>query len=482
VVHILIALLLQGDDFLRARERFLEGIGESKLELVRATLDPITRDGGEKAARALIAGLQKSRDRIKAVDRSLADARRALEKAGEMPVVTEADKSAKAKALTEARARIRGLSDVLGVSEEIHEVIRRPFGTLRSDEAVAVVGEELERSGFWLCRCEMAEALGAMEPEGAERRLVERLAREKEEAVVATIVDALGARGAMKDESAIAVASQLGHKAWQVQIAAARSLANAMAKPAVGVMVEAMQRAEGRAANELNAALKSLTKTDCHGSAKLWLEWWTANKADFTAGRYDPKNPRRPEGPGRTTFFEMAVDSRRVCFVIDRSGSMRDGKPPKLEVVKEELKKLLAALPDGCRVNIVFFSDTLDAFGMGTRALDARTRRDAATFIDKQQPGGPTNLVDALEKALSLVGSAETGNLLEEGVDTIYVLSDGLPTDGKITEPETLVRWFTRRNRYLRATVNTVAVGDAEKVLRRLAESNGGEAVLKEQK
>jgi hypothetical protein len=300
--------------------------------------------------------------------------------------------------------------------------------------------------------------------------------------VVAALVDALGTRGEVAPETARTIASKLASRCWQVQTVAARALASLSAKPAVGAMVEAMQRSEGRLRFELNEALRALTKTDFHGDPKAWQDWWIENKADFEAGTYDPSKPRRRPGPGRTTFFQVPVDSRRVCFVIDRSGSMKEGTPAKIDTVKQELKALLAGLPDGTRVNLIFFSDAIEAFSSSTRALDARTRKEAGDFIDRQRPAGPTNLHDALDRALGLVGSSESGAYRDDGVDTIYVLSDGEPTEGKIADGELLVRHVTRRNRFLRGVIHAIAVGDAEKVLSKLAEANGGTSVLKEDK
>jgi Mg-chelatase subunit ChlD len=216
-----------------------------------------------------------------------------------------------------------------------------------------------------------------------------------------------------------------------------------------------------------------LTRTDLYGDAGAWAAWWKANREDFLAGRYNPAQPKR-EGSGRTTFFELPVISRRIVFVLDRSKSMAEGKPRKIDVVRAEMKALLSALPDGTRLNVIFFGDRLDTFAQSTRVLDARTRKEALDFMERTEPDGRTNLYDALDKALSLVGSPETGALRDEGVDTIFVLSDGAPTFGRISDAELILRRFTRENRFLRASVHTIAVGDVGTLLSRLADFNDG--------
>jgi hypothetical protein len=54
---------------------------------------------------------------------------------------------------------------------------------------------------------------------------------------------------------------------------------------------------------------------------------------------------RLAHGPGRTVFYEVPVRSTHVCFVIDRSRSMRqDGR---FQAAREELRRLLDERPDG---------------------------------------------------------------------------------------------------------------------------------------
>jgi hypothetical protein len=398
-------------------------------------------------------------------------------------VLTPADHKERKEGIESTRDRIGKVLKMIVETENLYDVVRGAFRGFKSEAALAAVGDELERSQFWLTRCEMSEALGMMSQAGADKRLRERLAREKEATVVAALVDALGAKTALEAESVKAVADQLAHKTWTVPLVAARALASCGAKEGVKPLIDAMAKADGRLKNELDTALKAMTRTDMGGDASAWAEWWTANGEDFLAGRYNPSKPKRAPGAGRTTFFEMPVISRRLVIVVDRSKSMNEVPEKqtkrKIETARAEIKQLLASLPDGTRVNIVFFGDTVQSFAGVTRALDAKVRRDAAEFVDKVEPEGRTNLYDAWDKALGLVGSPETGSMREDGIDTIIIVSDGQPTVGFVTEPDVLVRRFTRENRYLRASVHTIAVGDVGTLMSKLADLNDGTSTQK---
>ena len=76
-------------------------------------------------------------------------------------------------------------------------------------------------------------------------------------------------------------------------------------------------------------------------------------------------------------------------------------------------------------------------------------------------------------------GATPSGNF-RDTPDTVFFLTDGKPTVGDITEPETLLSWFAERNRFARMHFNVITFGSQEtndRFLRRLAEENGGQFV-----
>jgi Mg-chelatase subunit ChlD len=222
------------------------------------------------------------------------------------------------------------------------------------------------------------------------------------------------------------------------------------------------------------AALFGLTETVLPPDPDVWRDWWKANKDDLERGSYSASAARLPAGPGRTiAFYDIPVYSSRVCFVIDRSKSMRE--QGRFDAAKRELKRILETLPDGSVFNIIFFGGSASTFTKYCRPLDATSRREAAGFVDRMGLESGTDLYGALERALTMVGSPESGRLHEDGADTIVVLSDGQATVGKVIDDELIARIITRRARYLRPVFHTVSLSNDSKALRLLAENTGGE-------
>jgi Mg-chelatase subunit ChlD len=86
--------------------------------------------------------------------------------------------------------------------------------------------------------------------------------------------------------------------------------------------------------------------------------------------------------------------------------------------------------------------------------------------------GGATNLGDALLKAFE-----------DKEVDTIFVLSDGMPNVGKLPSAEAILNEVARINAARRIVIHTInftsssdakEVKDAAEFLKKLAEDNGG--------
>ena len=77
------------------------------------------------------------------------------------------------------------------------------------------------------------------------------------------------------------------------------------------------------------------------------------NGDDFGDGWTDGDGWGSGGGGGGASFFNQKVKAERICFVIDYSASMR-GK--RFELLKVELARSVAALPDSIEYQLVFFA------------------------------------------------------------------------------------------------------------------------------
>jgi hypothetical protein len=137
------------------------------------------------------------------------------------------------------------------------------------------------------------------------------------------------------------------------------------------------------------------------------------------------------EGAAVVEFFGVPLEGAEdVVFVLDRSGSMSDpaqGRiaqigipnaaspaPRKIDVAHEELVDALERLPEGTRMNVVFFNDRLEAFAPGIVPLEASSRDGLVAFVRDTGPAGSTALARAMRIAFLM------------NARRVVLLSDGL--------------------------------------------------------
>jgi hypothetical protein len=460
-VGILPLLLVLGAVPPDARAKLLEAVRDADFPAASAVVDSLLAGPPPAAARVLSAVLPKCRDRI---DELLAFHAAARSKAFDVDVDFPfgIDPGREKKRLAEeAKEKVRQSAVLTLSAERIYEKLRDGLARCRGGEA-ALAGEAV-RAGNWLHKCELYEALGRLE---ARSELLAALHREKDPVVLATVLT-----GVRSDYAT----AHLEHPNWQVRLAAVGALREAPV--AAERVVGTLDSPDARYRTEACGVLAQLTGTALPADRDVWRDWWKANAEDFRAGRFRPGASRLPEGPGRTTFYGIPVRSTRVAFVIDKSGSMKEAG--RFETAKAEMRELLAALPEGALVNAVFFAGKPNAWVKGTRPLDAQARRDLEAWVEDQDFAPYTDLYRALEAALELVGSSESGRLREDGPDTIVVLSDGQATAGRLQDDDLIARVVARRARYLRPVIHSVCLSSDARSLRLLAERTGGEARAK---
>lgn len=114
-----------------------------------------------------------------------------------------------------------------------------------------------------------------------------------------------------------------------------------------------------------------------------------------------------------------AIPPREYIFVVDVSGSM-NGFP--LDISKTLLRNLVVNLKPRDRFNVILFAGASNILaGESLQATEANIQQ-AIAFIDRQEGGGGTNLLPALERALSLPRNTE-------GLSRSIVIA----TDGYVT-------------------------------------------------
>ena len=176
----------------------------------------------------------------------------------------------------------------------------------------------------------------------------------------------------------------------------------------------------------------------------------------------------RVRAAAENRFEGIELTGRRVLFLVDMSGSMElvDEKTPdpkKWTGVRDAMVKIMRSLPDLQHFQVLLFSDRLQ-YLLGSDGAwieyDPKKSADAAyAAINAIKPKGSTNMHAAMEAAFAF---------RTLGLDTIYLLSDGLPNDGpgltpeqaislKETEKEEVLARYIRNN--MRRTWNREITG-----------------------
>ncbi len=172
----------------------------------------------------------------------------------------------------------------------------------------------------------------------------------------------------------------------------------------------------------------------------------------------------------KAELAETEIAAKDLVLVLDKSGSMSGEK---IEQAKNALTFALQNLDQRDRFGVVSFSSEADSF---TKDLQKATRervQKATAYARDIDAAGGTNLLEALQAALHMLGDNE-----QRRPQMVVLLTDGIPTVGE-TDYETIVRQVERQNHVegrLRSRLFVFGVGyDVNTVLLdKMAAENGG--------
>jgi hypothetical protein len=141
---------------------------------------------------------------------------------------------------------------------------------------------------------------------------------------------------------------------------------------------------------------------------------------------------------------------------------------------ERELVDAVKALPSAARVSVILFNERVWSFRAAPVPARPQEKLDLAAFLPELETKSYTNLHDAVETALGLLGAGRFAVRPPPGLDDVIVLSDGVPNRGLFHDEEKLVESLTAMNAG-RARIHCVALAsDGAALLKRLAAANGG--------
>jgi hypothetical protein len=395
------------------------------------------------------------------------------------------------------------------------------LGRIGDPAAAPIAVKGLEASDFELKRAS-ATALGRIGAAEAVAPLAAFLATADPPLQTAAL-DALAL--IRKPEGCMAaVLPLLDSKEWQVRSSAIQCLGKLRVKEAVAPLIERLRKDEGRLREEAMLALQSTTGFEYGEDADQWQKWWDGVKATFVLPT-DAELAKRKEvraasnsaynGGGKTADFAgVKTKSRHLLFVIDTSGSMEDliAEPKnfklkdrayksliKLDIVKDELCRTVDALEPEVRFDILTFATDVK-FWKGTLIGANLVNKSAAKdFISRLKPiggasqnfkaraglggsaglaGGKTNTYAALMAAFDASNpSAGYDKRYTSDIDTMFFVSDGVPSTGDYVERDDILAEVRRVNSLRKIVINTISIGEMDHALmEQLAGQNGGTA------
>lgn len=246
-------------------------------------------------------------------------------------------------------------------------------------------------------------------------------------------------------------------------------------------------------------------------------------------------NEKKYAGPA-VRYYGIDTPSKHVLFLLDVSKSMSErtllpgtdeesGKPNttprtsaggsavptlsgktgrvytspiKIEIAKEELVYTIQELDENTYFDIVTFETEVERWKGDLVPATAGNREAAISFVKKQKPRGAepvrsrgprkasvsdegrTNVWGALKAAFGAQSNQPVDKYYYKSrLDTIFMLSDGLPTEGELTSTDDILTEVRKINGLRSVVIHTIQMGKITQgeFLKLLAEENGGKWV-----
>lgn len=277
---------------------------------------------------------------------------------------------------------------------------------------------------------------------------------------------------------------------WRVRSATVRALGQLRNRAGVAELVDVLAREEGRVREDALRELQRVTRMDFGVDADKWQRYVRSAPEDFLDADA-PGAAFRTTAPGHVEYYGLSTLSRRLVIITDCSSSMRTRVPlperpadseetvSRLDLTKMQITSLLESVDAEVALNLVTFSLDVKRWQSSLRRMDARGRQSALSEVRQYHPAKSTNVYAALEACLDMAQvSLDDPRKEDKCPDTLFLLTDGQPSAGRITGTEALLAYVAERNRDLDVRIHCVDLSTrgGGALLRALAELTTGDS------
>jgi len=277
---------------------------------------------------------------------------------------------------------------------------------------------------------------------------------------------------------------------WRVRLGVVQALVDLKTRRAVELLIDMLERQSGRVREDILMALQSLTgKT--HGlNMKAWRRFLETAPVDFLSQADQEKFSPSKSPASVARYYGLWTLSTHLLFVTDLSTSMdhvdpgRYGNTPgisRLALTQQELTQLVDDLAEDVHFNLATFSDSTTLWRGELSKASKRNKAAALKLIDRYRTIGGTNIFSSLEEAFDAAEQQiDSGRDDDLAADTVFLLTDGEPSTGRLTDTSLLLEHVAERNRVLGLRFHCVALtrqGVPRDFLARLAACSDGQYV-----
>jgi hypothetical protein len=464
------------------RSELRDAIRRYDRQAAHRTAAQLLEQGSRPAVEQLLSAVELAVNEEDSLSRSLQEARRTERRVYQeyRRPAEHVDRPRLLEELKTLERNILAFEERIATVRGLRERIAEGLAGLSDAKVAPLLLERVGSAGAWQVRWVCAQAAAGnpiLSFDEVGPALLRQLEAEKHPAVRAQLLDALRVRRDKREVVVMDLQRRLQGEPWPVASAAVRFLQEIGAPESVPVLIDAMSGFEGRLRHELRDCLVALTGEGFAADPAAWRGWWERHGKEFAAGTYSPPSGRSVLPDAYSDLFGIPIRSTRVLFILDRSESMSERaawKPAeedpalaaelklagdaKLDAARFQIKKVLLRLPKGTRFNVISCGDGVRVFGELPASLTDDSRRQAFAHIDEITASGGTNLFSALEQARFFLLRAG-GRAVPDAYDTVYLISDGLPSAGAVRDPKEILLHLASLVRLSRIRVHTVYTG-----------------------